>query len=269
MTTLTSPRGHKVATLGAYRFRDRLPTATELAQPRNELRLVVAETVARIYLYDYIDSWGGYWGVSAAEVAAALDELDAGVTEIHLHINSGGGEVYEAIAMKNLLAAHPAKIISYVDGIAASAASFIAVASDETVMGENSELMIHDALAVAYGNAEAFRSYADDLDRVSDNIASIYAKKAGGDPAEWRQVMVDERFYSADDAVEAGLADRVDTDTSAGAGEETEISEGEDPTEIFEDGASTASNTAPAGGLPGAFLANHRKNQTAAIAVTA
>lgn len=194
-----------------FRFRDRLPKPGEGKQPRAELAVTVEETTAQMYLYDVIDSWGGFWGISAAEFAEALTTLPANVDTIHLRINSPGGEVFEAIAIKNLLAGHGAKVVAIVDGLAASAASFIATAADETVMGENTELMIHDAHVMARGNADEFRSLAEDLDRVSDNIASIYAKKAGTELAEWREVMKAEKWYGAQDAVDAGLADRVGT----------------------------------------------------------
>jgi len=200
-----------------YRFRNRLPKPGEGKTLRAQLRPTRAEatsgsasTVGRIYLYDVIDSWGGYWGVSAAEFIEALDSL-GDVSEVHVHLNSPGGEVYEAIAILNALRNHPARVVAVVDGIAASAASFIAVGADETIMGENTELMIHDAWGLAVGNAAAFRQFATELDRVSDNIASIYAAKSGGDAATWRAVMIDEHWYSATEAADAGLADRVGT----------------------------------------------------------
>lgn len=194
-----------------YRYRARLPQPGEGKNPRAELAVTSDGSTATMYLYDVIDSWGGYWGVSASEFAEALSDLDSTVETIQLRINSPGGDVFEAIAIKNLLASHPAKVVAIVDGLAASAASFIAVAADEVVMGENTELMIHDAHALARGNAEAFRLWADDLDRVSDNIASIYAKRTGGTTADWRAVMIAEKWYPAEEAVSVGLADRVGT----------------------------------------------------------
>lgn len=167
-------------------------------------------TVATLRLYDPVDSWGGEWGVSAKEFAAALDELPDTVEEIRLHINSPGGEVFEGIALLNALRNHPARVVAVVDGLAASAASFIACGADEVVMARNSELMIHDAWGLCVGNADDMRQLAEMLDQISDNIASIYAEKAGGDIADWRAAMARETWYSADEAVEAGLADRVD-----------------------------------------------------------
>ena len=166
--------------------------------------------VAKMYLYDAIDSYGGYWGVSAREFIEALADLGPDVEEIRLHINSPGGEVFEGIAIMNTLRNHKAKVVGVVDGLAASAASFIAASLDELVMGPNSELMIHDAWGIAIGPAEDMRDMANRLDALSDNIASVYARKGGGSAADWRAPMLAETWYSAEESVSAGLADRVD-----------------------------------------------------------
>ena len=168
---------------------------------------VVPSKSAEVYVYGTIG--GGWWGdgVTAGEFNREVDALD--VDEITLYVNSGGGGVSDAIAMRNHLMRHRAKVTAHVDGLAASAASFLITGADEVVMGENAELMIHDALSIAMGNAADFRAAADDLDSVSDNIASMYAKRAGGDVADWRALMIAETWYSAEEAVEAGLADRV------------------------------------------------------------
>jgi len=207
-----------------FRFRNRLPQPGEGKAARAEVTPVVEDGVARIRLYDVIDSWGGYWGVSAKEFAETLDGLDDDVSEIRLHINSPGGEVFEAVAILNLLRNHKARVVSIVDGLAASAASFIACGADETIMGDNSQLMIHDAWGICIGNANDMTSMSELLNHLSDNIASIYAAKSGTDVAGWRTAMLAESWYSADEAVEAKLADR------AGAVEE----EG-DPVEIEKD----------------------------------
>lgn len=172
---------------------------------------------AVVRLYDPVDSWGGYWGVSAREFLETLDGLSDAKT-IELHINSPGGEVYEAIAILNALRQHPARVVAIVDGLAASAASFIAAGADELVMGRNTELMVHDAWGVGIGPAATMRELADMLDRISDNIASIYAEKAGTPTAGWREVMLAETWFSAAEAVEAGLADRVDSPAGEGDG---------------------------------------------------
>lgn len=193
-----------------YRFQGRTPPAQ--GQRRSTLNLADAQTdgqVATIRLYDPIDSWGGDWGVSAKEFAQALDEIKD-VGEIRVHINSPGGEVFEGIAIMNALRNHSAKVTTIVDGLAASAASFIAMAGDEVVMGQNAELMIHDAWGICIGNAADMSDMQGRLDHLSDNIASVYSGKAGTPVETWREAMRGETWYSAEEAVVAGLADRVE-----------------------------------------------------------
>ncbi len=180
-------------------------------QPRNEAPIVEVDgTVATLRLYDPVDSWGDMFGVSAKEFTSAIDELPDEVDEIRLHVNSPGGDVFDGIAILNALRAHPARVVAVVDGIAASAASFIACGADELIMARNSELMIHDAWGLCVGNESDMVAMAQMLGRLSNNIASIYADKAGGDIASWRSAMAAESWYSADEAVAAGLADSVD-----------------------------------------------------------
>lgn len=158
---------------------------------------------ARIRLYDEI----GFFGTTAKDFAAELDALD--VAQIELRINSIGGEVGDALAIMNTLRDHPARITTVIDGVAASSASFIAMAGDEVVMNQNSQIMIHEAWGLAMGNAADMNDLASRLDKESDNIASIYAKKAGGTIGEWRDRMRSETWFYAQEAVDVGLADRL------------------------------------------------------------
>jgi ATP-dependent protease ClpP protease subunit len=163
------------------------------------------DRTADVYIYDMIDSW---WGVDAAQFVREIAALD--VDTINLRVNSPGGSVYDGVAIMNALRRHKATVVATVDGLAASAASFIIQAADEVVMGLGTELMIHDAWSFAWGNAEAMAKAATDLDRISSTIAGIYSERAGGTVDEWRAAMKAETWYSADEAVAAGLADRVD-----------------------------------------------------------
>lgn len=165
--------------------------------------------VAVLRLYDVIDPFGGLWGISASEVADALDEVPAGVTQVDVHINSPGGDAREGVTIANLLRQHPTRVVTIVDGLAASAASMIALAGDELVMAPSSQLMIHDASGGAWGPAAWIRKTADILDHLSDRYAEAYAAKAGGTTAEWRARMVEEVWYSPQEAIDAGLADRL------------------------------------------------------------
>jgi len=177
--------------------------------PRAEVPAVSVEgTTATLRIYDPIDSYGGSWGVSAREFAEMVDGLDASVSEIRVHLNSPGGEVFDAIAITNTLRAHKARVVAIVDGIAASAASVIACAADELIMSPHSQLMIHDAWGVCVGNAGDMAEMAKTLNKISATIADVYASKAG-DGVDWRAAMAAESWFSAEEAVSAGLADSI------------------------------------------------------------
>lgn len=182
--------------------------------PGWSLRIVnAAKGRAKVYVYDVV---GGY-DLTAADFVQRLDALDA--TGIDLHINSPGGYVFDGVAIFSALKNHKADVTTYIDGLAASAASFVAMAGDEIVIEKPARMMLHDAMGVGIGNAADMREYADLLDETSDIIAGIYADRAGGKPADWRKVMLANgekgTWYSAHAAVDAGLADRVANDSPA------------------------------------------------------
>lgn len=174
-------------------------------------------TVATIRLYGPIDSWGGYWGVSAKDVSAVLDALPDSVTEIRLRINSPGGEVFEGVSILNMLRAHKAKVTAVVDGRAASAASVIAAGCDECVMSPGTQMMIHSPSVIAWGNATVLRKQATILDGIEKSIVEIYTAKAG--EKDWASLLAEETWMTATAAVEEGLADRVDVVLDAGDAE--------------------------------------------------
>lgn len=160
-------------------------------------------SAADVMLYDEI----GFWGTTAQDFVRQVGALD--VETLNVKINSPGGEVYDGIAIMNALRDHPATVNVTVDGLAASAASFIAMAGDTITMNHNSEMMIHDASGLVIGGPDDMAEFGAYLNKVSDNIASVYAERAGGTVADWRAVMKAETWYSAQEAVDAGLADRV------------------------------------------------------------
>jgi ATP-dependent protease ClpP protease subunit len=161
------------------------------------------EDLTEVYIYDEI----GFWGTSASDFVKKLNEIDT--SKILLHLNSPGGEVFDGIAIYNALKEHPASVTVTVDALAASAASFIAQAGDTILMTSAATMMIHDAIAFAYGNAGDMRSTADILDKLSNNVAGIYQANAGGTVPEWRATMQEEAWYNAEEAVAAGLASAV------------------------------------------------------------
>jgi ATP-dependent protease ClpP protease subunit len=171
-------------------------------------------TVATIRLYGPIDSWGGFWGVSAKDVGAVLDALPKSVDQIVLRINSPGGEVFEGVSILNMLRAHKASVTAVVDGRAASAASVIAAGCDECVMSPGTQMMIHSPSVIAWGNAEYLRKQASILDGIERSIVEIYKAKAG--EKDWATLLADETWMTADEAVEQGLADRVAVIADAG-----------------------------------------------------
>ena len=194
-------------------------------------------TTATLRMYGPIDSWGWPWGISAKDVSAALDSLPDDVTEIRVRINSPGGEAWEGMAILNMLRAHRARAVAVVDGIAASAASVIAAGLDETTMSPGTQLMIHDASAFAIGDAATMERAQNMLNSVSDSIASVYAEAAGGSAEDWREAMVAETWYTAAEAVAAGLADRVavvaDEGETETAGDPPEIPDDDEPEDRF------------------------------------
>jgi ClpP class serine protease len=117
--------------------------------------------------------------------------------------------VTEGIAIANALRSHPANVTVQVDGIAASIASVIAMAGDRVRMMPNALLMVHEASGICAGDSAEMIKMAEVLDKISGNIADAYAVKAGGTRDDWRQVMKDETWYTAEEAVKAGLADEM------------------------------------------------------------
>lgn len=177
----------------------------ELALPWYSIRNQTSdEDTTEIMVYDVI---GGWFGVEASEFLRELSDITT--SNIHVRINSPGGDVYDSIAIHNALMMHPAKVTVYVDSLAASGASVIAMAGDEIVMLPGSQMMIHDALMYTVGNEDELHADADFLGHQSQNIAGFYAAKAGGTPDEWRTRMKAETWLFAQEAVDLGLADKV------------------------------------------------------------
>ena len=166
------------------------------------LKNVAAETV-EVAIYDEI----GYWGVTASDFVNELSGVDA--KNITLRVNSPGGDVFDGLAILNSLRNHPATVNVMVDGLAASAASFIAMAGDSVTMAPNSMMMIHEASGLCMRNAVDMRELADLLDKTSANIADIYSRRSGRPADEHRSAMRAETWYSDQEAVDAGLADAV------------------------------------------------------------
>lgn len=163
---------------------------------------------AEIYVYGPIgQDWFGD-GVSAKQFADDLKAL-GNVKTIDLRINSEGGSVFDGKAMYSLLNEHKAKKIVHIDGLAASAASFLAMAGDEIEIAEGAFVMIHNAYMIAMGDARAMRQAADMLDTVNNTIIDVYVARTKGARKDITTMMDNETWMTSAQAVENGFADRM------------------------------------------------------------
>jgi ATP-dependent protease ClpP protease subunit len=183
---------------------------TEDAEPRQWFSVSNKADDPKTAAVDIYDDIIPFYGVNAVDFRNELQALGDDIDTIDLHIHSRGGNVYEAVAIMNTLRQHAAKVVTTVDSVAASAAGFIAVgASDELIVAENAEIMAHLPWVMAIGDANDLRKTVDRLDQIGKNIASIFSERAGGTVEEWMDVLTAETWWSAQEAVDAGIADRV------------------------------------------------------------
>ena len=176
----------------------------------NYFQMKATNNVAQIDIFGEIV--GEKWfdeETSAVSFRDALKEL-GDVSTINLSINSGGGSVFDGIAIYNMLKSHKASVNVYVEGLAASIASVIAMAGDTITMRSGSMLMIHRPFTVLQGNAEEMRKAAETLEKMGDNIVNIYSDRTGIQAEEIQQIMSAETWLSAEEAVEQGWATKLD-----------------------------------------------------------
>lgn len=148
-------------------------------------------------------SWGNPEDKAPQDVADFLNELD-GMTDVNVHINSGGGDVFAGVAIYNLLKNNSAKKTCYVDGLAASAASIIPFACDTIIVPTSAQMMIHNPWTIAVGNANDFRKTADTLDQIALSLLNIYMSnvKEGVTQEQIKQMMDDETWMTGEQASE-------------------------------------------------------------------
>ena len=177
------------------------------------------ETSAEISIYDAI----GSFDVNAKQFVDELKDINADT--INLRINSPGGSVIDGNAMFNALQRHPAKVITHIDGLAASMASVIAMAGDEVHMADNALLMIHNPWTFSMGDADELRADADLLDKMSASILSAYGRSQY-EAEEIKDLMDAETWFTAQEAFDAGLVDHISTGLRAAASDITAMAEG-------------------------------------------
>ncbi len=197
---------------------DLVPAALEPAAPnpsrpraaaggRFFARANAKEKTGELYLYDVI---GGYWdGIHAKDIVKALDEMGSATKTLNIYINSPGGEVFEAVAIMSVLERFDATKNVYIDGIAASAASFVAMVGDTITTASNGMWMIHEPWGFAMGPAKDMRATADVLDKIRGTMIDIYAKRTGAKADDISQWLADETWMTAAEAKERGFTDEV------------------------------------------------------------
>lgn len=158
-----------------------------------------------VYVYDVIDS---YWGASANLLVAAL--ADAGGQTVHLHINSPGGDVFEARAMAAAIVGYSGDVIAHIDGVAASAATYLALSANEVRMTDGGLFMVHNSWTLAMGNAAELLNTAALLEKIDGTIAADYAKKTGASAEQIKAWMDGETWFTAAEAKDAGFIDAID-----------------------------------------------------------
>jgi len=156
-----------------------------------------------IYLYDEI----GMWGISANRFVQDFDKITS--KTINLRINSPGGSVFDGMTIFNAIKRHPSTVNVYIDGLAASIASIIALAGDSVMIAETGFYMVHDPWSVVVGSAKDMRKEADLLEKVEGTLVNVYATRSGMDEQQIENIMADETWYTADEAKEAGFIDGI------------------------------------------------------------
>lgn len=169
---------------------------------------------ATVYLYGAIVS-DNYWGdgIAAIDFVKALAGLD--VKTIHLRIDSPGGEVFAGQSMAQAIREHAATVIAHIDGLAASAASWVALAADQVVISQGGMIMVHQAQGIAVGNAADLRGTADLLEKVDGILVAGYVAETGQTEQQITDWMAAETWFTAEEAVANGFADAIATGGSS------------------------------------------------------
>lgn len=198
-------------------------------EPKFELKVDEKKNATDLYIYGTIG--GGVWfgGVNSKEIRTKLQEIDTEIINVHIHSN--GGDAFEGVAIGNLLKNHKAEIHVYIDGMAASAASVIAMAGDKIFMPKNTMMMIHKASTFAYGNANALIKQAETLTKVDVAVLESYTNRFNGESFELERLLDEETYLTAAEALAYGFCDEI-TESIKQPGEQVkegdEDEEGED-----------------------------------------
>nr|WP_260869846.1 head maturation protease, ClpP-related [Bacillus thuringiensis] len=179
------------------------------------------ENSKKVVAYMHGTVGAGWWGdINAKKTREMFDNIDA--DEIELHIHSVGGDAFEGIAICNYLRSHKAKVTAVVDGIAASAASLIAMGADKIIMPSNTTMMVHRASTYAYGNADSLEKQANMLRDVDDALIQSYRNRFNGEFHELEALLDNETYMTAETAKSYGFCDEIVDSIESVANEEPE-----------------------------------------------
>lgn len=187
----------------------RIQPKAEVKKPNNG--------ITEMYLYGAIGS-GWFSDISSKEVKWMLSEVTTPKIELHLHSN--GGDVFESVAIYNLLKHHPAEIEVHIDGIAASGASMIAMAGNKIVMPRNTMMMIHRAWTFAVGNSDELRKTADDMDKINNSVTESYMARFNQSRDILEELLKKEEYLTAQECLDYGFADEIADPLEEGTDEE-------------------------------------------------
>lgn len=181
---------------------------------KNSFSMKVKDTEATILLYSSIGESMWEDSVSAKQFSEELNKLPANVKNITLRVNSPGGSVFDGLSIYERLKQHKAKVTVYVDGLAASIASIIALAGDEIVIGEGSFFMVHAPMAGVQGNASEMQEMIDVLDKIENQMIGIYARKTKLSTAEISKMLMKDTWINSEEAISMGFADRLSNEST-------------------------------------------------------
>jgi len=176
-----------------------------------------SEDETDVLIYDVI----AWYAVDAAQLARDLQKITT--PRINLRINSPGGNVFDGLAIHNMLKAHPATITTHIEGYAASIASIIALAGDTVKIAKNAFFMIHEPWSIIAGDAEELRKEADVLDKLSGALVSTYLEVSGKSEKQIKAWMKEETWFNAQAAVDSGFAHEIIGESSVNAGFDVSI----------------------------------------------
>lgn len=184
-------------------------TVMEIPKIKNRFEVLNSANTEEtdLYMYGSISAYSWYDGISSSKVREQLKNVTA--KTINVHINSGGGDVFESIAISNLLKNHSSTIVVHIDGLAASGASVIAMAADKIVMPKNTMMMIHKAWTYAAGNAEGLRKVADRLDKIDNAVTESYTSRFVGEKSELESLLAEETWLTAEECKTFGFCDEI------------------------------------------------------------